>query len=60
MNQDSPRPLLDSITLTAVLATAGAAVLFWTPVLVLWMTLATLRRHLSRHMRSRDELSLVG
>ena len=60
MNQDSPRPLLDSITLTAVLATAGAAVLFWTPILVLWTTLVAVRRRLPRRVRAHGDLSLVA
>jgi hypothetical protein len=60
MKQDPPHPLLDAVTLTAVLITAGAAVLFWTPILVLWTTLVAVRRHLPRRARSHGELSLVA
>lgn len=53
MRQVPPRPLLDSVTLTAVLAAAGAAVLFWTPVLVVWTTVVALRQRLPRRALAR-------
>jgi hypothetical protein len=60
MKQGPPRPLLDAVTLTAVLATAGAAVLFWTPILMIWTALMAVRRHLPRRARSHGDLSVVA
>jgi hypothetical protein len=60
MKQHLSHTLLDSVRLTAVLAAAGAAVLLWTPVLVIWTTVAAFRQRVMRRAGSQRHLSPVG
>jgi hypothetical protein len=52
--------MLDTVALAVVLAAAGAAVLLWMPVLVVWTALVAFRQQVLRRMRPYRDLSPVA